>query len=182
MSPTGAAHEGARCDQQTHPCRESAAAAWSRSSGSMCSMTTATVPTGTRAATTRSVGPAVRPRRGSPERRASTRPARRTPPRVPPSCMNAFTHPSPTEVSRFARPGVTRSGLGRRRLRLLRAFGAGIASAAWSMSTTRSRHDVPVSEPHGPLPSTNVTVAASGRPLAPPRCGDPYDYPCRSSA
>jgi len=38
--------------------------------------------------------------------------------------------------------------LGRLRLRLLRAFGGGIASAVWFTSTTRPLHDARVSEPH----------------------------------
>jgi transposase InsO family protein len=56
----------------------------------------------------------------------------------------------PHRSSGSARPGLSRSGLGLMWLRLPLAFGAGIASGVWFTSTIRSRHDVQVSEPHGP--------------------------------
>ena len=54
-----------------------------------------------------------------------------------------------TEASRSGRPGVSRSEVHLRRLRLLPAFGAGTDSAVSSTSITWSRHDAPVTEPNG---------------------------------
>jgi hypothetical protein len=57
------------------------------------------------------------------------------------------------------------------------ALGAGIASAAWFTSTTRSRHDVRVSEPNGPsFASAAKATAAPGRTAATAVVGSSGDH------
>ena len=65
------------------------------------------------------------------------------------STCGTTTRSGRTEASRFGRLRVSRSGLDPMRFRLPPSFGAGIASMAWFTSTTRSRHDVRVSESNG---------------------------------
>ena len=53
------------------------------------------------------------------------------------------------------------------------ALGAGIASAAWFTSTTRSRHDIRVSEPNGSSAASSAT--------SPGKCSQPSNSSTRTS-
>src|SRR6266568_4203379 len=84
-----------------------------------------------------------------------------------------------TEASRSGRPGVSRSEVDMRRLRLLPAFGVGTVSAVSSTSITWSWHDVRVSDSLWRLGLSSGLVgwldvgglpAKTGRWGGPPRC------------